>query len=129
VVLNSIHERNFVLIATFAVGAVIGLLSFSRLLKFMFDRFHDITIALLSGFLLGSLNKIWPWKQTLTWFTKHPGEVNEALVPVEQTNILPATYQTLDLGDPQLGWAIALFFVGVAVIAALELLSVNKAEE
>jgi putative membrane protein len=129
VVLNAIHERNLVIIATFAVGAVIGLLSFSRLLKFMFDRFHDVTIALLSGFLLGSLNKVWPWKQTLTWFTKHAGEANEELVPVEQINILPNTYDSLALGDAQLGWAIALFFVGVAVIVALELFSVNKPEE
>jgi putative membrane protein len=50
VVLNGIHERDLLLIATFAVGAVIGLLSFSRLLNWMFERFHDITIAILSGF-------------------------------------------------------------------------------
>lgn len=128
VVLNSIHEKNLIIIATFGVGAVIGLLSFSRLLKWMFAHFHDITIALLSGFLLGSLNKVWPWKRTLTWFTKHAGEANEVLVPIEQVNVLPATYNDLGLGDAQLGWAIGLFFVGVAIIAALELFSANKPE-
>ena len=129
VVLNAVHERDLILIATFAVGAVIGLLSFSRLLKFMFDKYHDVTIALLSGFLLGSLNKIWPWKQTLTWFTKHAGEPDEKMVPVEQINVLPNSYEEI-AGEPaNLMWALLLFLLGAAVIFLLEKLAVNKPEE
>ena len=47
-------------------GAVIGLLSFSRVLKWMFAKYHDLTIAVLTGFLIGSLNKLWPWKETIS---------------------------------------------------------------
>jgi putative membrane protein len=129
VVLNGIHERNFLLIAVFGVGAITGLLSFSRLLKWMFERFHDITVALLSGFLLGSLNKIWPWKETTSWFTKHAGEADEKLVPLEQVNVLPQTYESVTGMPAETLYAIVLFVVGMAVIFGLELLSVNKPEE
>ena len=129
VVLASIHDKNLVIIVTFAAGAVIGLLSFSRLLKWMFVHYHDITIALLSGFLLGSLNKIWPWKETISTFTKHAGEADEKIIPLEQLNILPARYEEITSMPAQTAWAIVLFFVGMAIIIALELFSVNKAEE
>ena len=61
-ILESVHERNFKVIITVALGAIFGLLSFSKLLKWMFSKHKDITLALLTGFILGSLNKIWPWK-------------------------------------------------------------------
>jgi putative membrane protein len=129
VVLNGIHERNLLLIAVFGVGAITGLLSFSRLLKWMFERFHDITVAILSGFLLGSLNKIWPWKETTSWFTKHAGEPDEKLVPLEQVNVLPSQYESVTGMPAETLYAIGLFVVGMAVIFGLEMLSVNKPEE
>lgn len=128
-VLGSIHDRNLVIIAVFGSGAVIGLLSFSRLLKWMFKHYHDITIAVLSGFLLGSLNKIWPWKETISTFVKHAGEPNEKIVPIEQVNVLPATYENLTGMPAETVWALALFLVGVILIAGLEKLAVNKPEE
>ncbi len=129
VVLNAIHQRELTIIAVFGVGAVIGLLSFSRVLKWMFAHYHDITVALLSGFLLGSLNKIWPWKNTLTWFTKHAGEPDEKLVPLEQVNVLPNNYLEATGNAPDTLYAIILFVVGMGVIFGLEMLSVNKPEE
>jgi putative membrane protein len=129
VVLNGIHERDIVLIAVFGFGAIIGLLSFSRILKWMFERFHDITVALLSGFLLGSLNKIWPWKETTRRFTKHPGEADEKLVPLEQVNVLPSKYEAVSGLPAETLYAVLLFLVGMLVIFGLEMLSVNKPEE
>ncbi|GAB5557990.1 MAG: DUF368 domain-containing protein [Schleiferiaceae bacterium] len=126
VVLTAIHERNLLTIATFAVGAVIGLLSFSRLLKWMFAKHHDVTIAVLSGFLVGSLNKIWPWKETLSTFTKHAGEPNEEIVPVEQVSILPQRFEELYNTPSQLGPAIGLFLTGAAIIAIMEWASRRK---
>ena len=128
VVLGSIHDKNVLIIATFATGAVIGLLSFSRVLKWMFAHYHDITIALLSGFLLGSLNKIWPWKETLSTFTKHAGEPNEKIIPLEQLNVLPARYEEITSMPAQTMWAIVLFFVGMAIIIGLEGFSGKKEE-
>lgn len=128
VILASIHDRNIVLILTFMVGAVIGLLSFSRLLKWMFTNYHDITIAVLSGFLLGSLNKIWPWKETLSTYVKHAGEPNEKIVPLEQINVLPQAYETATGMPAETGMAIGLFVVGMALIIGMEVVS-NKTNE
>src|SRR5690606_24445204 len=54
---------------TFAIGAVIGLKLFSKVLHWMFENHKNSTLALLIGFMIGSLNKIWPWKETLLWRT------------------------------------------------------------
>lgn len=62
-VLGAVKDKELLTIGTFMGGCVIGLLAFSKVLKWTFAKFHDITIALLTGFLLGSLNKIWPWKK------------------------------------------------------------------
>jgi len=61
-VLGAINNKDFKTIAIFAVGAIVGLLSFSKILKWLFSNYNNLTLAVLSGFILGSLNKIWPWK-------------------------------------------------------------------
>ena len=55
-VLEAIADRTLGVIAAVGIGAVVGLLSFTKLLKWVFSKYHDLTVALLSGFLLGSLN-------------------------------------------------------------------------
>lgn len=62
IVYGAIADRDFMIIGLFAIGCVIGLLSFARVLKFLFSRFREITITLLTGFMIGSLYKVWPWK-------------------------------------------------------------------
>lgn len=62
-------------IILFALGAIIGLLSFSKLLKWLFKHYENTTLALVTGFIIGALHKIWPWKQTLTVYSKEMGEV------------------------------------------------------
>lgn len=62
-VLDALHARDWAVLFTFAAGAVIGLLSFARVLQWLFARYHDLTVALLTGFIAGSLVKIWPWQQ------------------------------------------------------------------
>jgi putative membrane protein len=130
VVLNAIHERDFTIIATFGVGAIIGLLSFARLLKIMFAKYHDTTIALLSGFLLGSLNKIWPWKRVDEVLIKHAGEPKEEVVNILEKTVLPADYTTPVLegsevvgqvaADPQFLAALGLAVGGAVLIFLLE---------
>lgn len=61
-VLDSLHERNLAVIAVFASGALLGITSFSHVLKWLFAKFHDVTVACLAGFMLGSLAKVWPWR-------------------------------------------------------------------
>lgn len=119
-ILAAVNDRNLVSIGVFAAGCVVGILAFSRVLKFMFDRFHDITVAVLSGFLLGSLNKIWPWKEVLETYVKHAGEPEETVVPLLEKNVWPATYETLT-GEPS-QWVLALIMatVGILLIAVMD---------
>lgn len=130
IVLNAIHERELTIIAVFGAGAVVGLLSFARLLKLMFAKYHDMTIALLSGFLLGSLNKIWPWKQVEEVLIKHAGEVNEEVVPILEKTVLPGDFSQPILegsevigqtaADPQFWAAVGLALAGAVLIFLLE---------
>jgi putative membrane protein len=60
---------------TFAVGAILGLKLFSKILHWMFAHHKNTTLAVLIGFMIGSLNKIWPWKQVLETRLNSHGEV------------------------------------------------------
>jgi putative membrane protein len=111
VVLGAIADHNFALLAIFGAGCVVGLLSFSRLLSWTLKNYYNVTIAVLAGFLLGSLNKIWPWKETIKTRVNSHGEV----VPFLQENILPMNYQP----DPQLAGAIGLALLGMVLIFIL----------
>ncbi len=110
-VLNAIKNVEIKTIVLFGAGCVVGLLSFSKLLKWMFARYHNLTVALLSGFLLGSLNKIWPWKETLSTRINSHGEE----VPFIQQNISPFAAD-----NPQLVWAVLLAAAGVLLLYFLE---------
>ena len=99
---------------TFVAGALIGITTFSRVLSFALRRFHDATIALLSGFMLGSLNKVWPWKETIETYTDSHGVVK----PLVEQNIAP---------NAQVIEAIALMVLGFVLVYALEKLSTRKA--
>ena len=111
-VLDAVHSRDVSLIAVVGAGAVVGLLTFSKILKWLFSNFKNHMLAILSGFVFGSLNKIWPWKETLTWRLNSQG----VQVPFNEKSVLPHNYT----GDSQLYMAIVLAFVGIFVILLLE---------
>ncbi|TRZ43612.1 DUF368 domain-containing protein [Robertkochia solimangrovi] len=116
-VLEAVSSMDIKKIVLFAIGAVVGLLSFSRLLKFLFHRFKNITLAALTGFIFGSLNKIWPWKiVTETRIFK------EKVIPISEHSVLPSQFD----GDPQLFPAVLLAIGGFALIFLLERLAVKK---
>ena len=50
----------------FLIGSVIGLVAFSNIISIIFNKYHDATIAILTGFIFGSLNIIWPWKKEIS---------------------------------------------------------------
>ena len=118
-VLDAIHFRDFSLLATLMLGAIVGLLSFSRLLKWLFDHYENLTLALLTGFIVGSLNKIWPWKEVLA------SEIfNGKLKVLEEKSVLPFSYE----GDHQLGLALLLAAAGFLFILFLERMAKKKKE-
>jgi len=65
-VLSAVNNRDIGPIAYIGIGAVVGLIAFSQVLGWLFAKYHDVTVALLTGLMIGSLRKIWPWKQDLT---------------------------------------------------------------
>lgn len=65
VAIDAINNRDFSILFPVLIGAVLGLVGFSHLLSWVFKRFRDQTIAALTGFILGSLGVIWPWKNPI----------------------------------------------------------------
>ena len=61
-VIFAIKDKNLFLLTVFGAGCVVGILLFSKLLKWLFANYEKIIVSILTGFLLGSLNKLWPWK-------------------------------------------------------------------
>jgi len=111
IALTAVHERELGTIALLGTGAVIGLLSFARILKYVFTHFKDQTLAVLTGFIIGALNKIWPWKKVLETI-----EIEGKSFVIEEESISPFNFS----GDPQLWWAIGLAFLGFSLIILLE---------
>lgn len=128
-VMNALKNFDVPLIAIFATGCLFGLMAFSRLLSWMFQRHHDLTVASLTGFLLGSLTIIWPWKEVVSVRMVHEGKPDAHLAPFIQHNVLPNDYATITamdelLGistkDPQLVAAVLLVLAGAALLIVLE---------
>tara|TARA_B110000967_G_scaffold65263_1_gene67343 strand:- start:736 stop:1632 length:897 start_codon:yes stop_codon:yes gene_type:complete len=117
-ILEALNSRDIKTILIFGAGAVVGLLSFSKLLKWLFEKYHRITLAVITGFMIGSLNKIWPWKVALTFRTNSKG----IKVPLNEESISPFNFD----GDPLLLQAIGLMVFGVLIILILEKISIKK---
>ena len=116
-VLAAVNNREFTTIAIVGAGAITGLLTFSRVLKWLFTNYKNYTLAVLTGFIIGSLNKIWPWKETLTWRTNSHG----VKVPFNQQSVSPLSFE-----DNQLLYATLLAMVGFGLILLMERLAVKN---
>ena len=106
---------NFILLA---VGAIIGIKVFSKALNWMFKHHKNLTLAILTGFMIGSLNKIWPWKEILKTRINSKGEE----VTLLDKSILPSSYD----GDNQIVMALLFIVIGFAAILILESLGKQK---
>ncbi len=113
-VLGAIKSKDLVIIGLFGVGCVIGLMTFARILKYLFDHYREVTVALLTGFMVGSLYKVWPWKI----------EVGDEPLVIHSNgredwmmqNVLPADVVGESLLLPAVGCAL----LGLGVILILE---------
>lgn len=102
-------------IGAFLVGAAIGLKAFSKVLTWMFEHHKNITLAVLTGFMIGALNKIWPWKEVIETRLNSKQE----LVPFIEKSVLPSNFD----GDPQLTAAIICLVSGFLIIFIIEKLA------
>jgi putative membrane protein len=117
-VLDALNDKDFKIIFTFIAGAILGLLTFSKVLKWLFANYKDYILAVLTGFIIGSLNKIWPWKETLTWRLNSHG----IKVPINQQSVTPFSFN----GDAELSMAMVLAIVGFLLILLMEKLAVKR---
>ncbi len=116
-IIGAVSTFDLPVLLVFAVGAVAGIISFSHLLSWLLAKYHGVTVALLTGFMVGSLNKIWPWKVVLETYLDSHGTVQ----PLVERNILPGSYSALHDGEPALlGGAIALMAAGLLLIWGIE---------
>jgi len=109
--LDAIHNFDIKKIALLGLGAILGLFSFARVLKWMFEKHKNLTLAMLTGFIIGSLNKIWPWKKVLD-----SEIINGKLKILQEVSVSPFSYAE----SPQLLPAIVLAIVGFMLIIGLE---------
>tara|TARA_B100001564_G_scaffold125706_1_gene104928 strand:- start:684 stop:1619 length:936 start_codon:yes stop_codon:yes gene_type:complete len=116
-VLLAINDKDFLKIATFGFGALVGILYFSKILKWLFVKYKDLTLALLTGFMAGAMVKIWPWKKILTEHINSKG----IPVPLIEECVLPYKYE----GDPQLCTALILMLTGFLLIFIFDFISIK----
>ncbi|ARM31254.1 DUF368 domain-containing protein [Prosthecochloris sp. HL-130-GSB] len=119
-IMNSIKELNFAVIVIFAAGCTVGITGFSRVLSRLLHRYHDQTILMLAGFMLGSLGKVWPWKAGT------PSGIEGDKAILFSTNVLPDTYLVMTSNDPQTVPAVLLMIAGLVLVAALEYTAGSK---
>lgn len=127
-IMHAVGEFDIPVIAVFVIGAAAGIISFSHLLSWLLKHWHDVTVAVLMGFMVGSLNKVWPWKETVETYLDSHGVAQ----PLVQNNIAPGTFEQLTGQPSLLVQAILLGIVGFLVIYGIELVArmiVKKQEE
>lgn len=116
VFLQAIATLNWIVLLSFFAGCVTGLLAFSHLLSWLLHHYRPQTLGVLTGFLVGSLNIVWPWKHTLTSSIDRQGNT----VPLVQENLLPHSYAVVTGNNPQTLWVLLLMALGVVLVLGLE---------
>lgn len=115
-VLTAVKSLDLGFLLILALGAVCGLLCFSRLLHYLLHRFHEATMALLTGFLFGSLLVVWPWKHVLVWIEGSQGQ----LKPAQQVPVTPIEFTVLTGQPAQLWLCLGLMLIGFVLVWAID---------
>lgn len=113
-VLGAVKEMKIGTVLIFMAGCLVGILSFAKVLKFLFSKYKEITIALLTGFMIGSLYKVWPWKINIgdEPIVVHSNGKEDWMT----ANVLPQNF----IGDNQLGFAVLCLVGGFLLVVILE---------
>ncbi len=115
-ILDAVGNLNVAVILIFASGALIGIIAFSNVLSWLLKKYRNQTIALLTGFMFGSLNKVWPWKQATEILIGNSGEITTLM----EKNIMPTRYEELTGNPDMLVLAIVVAATGFALIFIIE---------
>lgn len=120
---QTFNLQDLLTIVLVGIGAVVGLITFAQVLGWLFRRYHDGTVAVLIGLMVGSLRKVWPWKFDADWLRDSAGEFvlsDGHRIVTEQHNILP------NGGAGELVLAIVIALAGVLLVLMLERLANQK---
>lgn len=130
-VLSAVNSRDIVSIAIVGIGAVVGLVTFAQIIGYFFKHYHDMTVALLIGLMVGSLRKIWPWKEDVAWLTDTLGDYvldgEGHRIVIEQINKLPDVSGMA--GVTQLGLAVLLALLGFGLILLLDQIAGDRKQQ
>ncbi len=131
---GDISDGQLLTLAVLAAGILTGLFSFARILSYLFNNYANSTMGFLIGILLGSLNKLWPWKFIKTAFNKETTEVveinnvslpNEELFKIlDEINVVPAFYQSFE--NPKLAIVVLSFIMGLILVGLMSYLDGSK---
>ena len=127
-IMQAVGDLNVPVIVIFVVGAAAGIISYSHLLSCLLKHWNDVTVAVLMGFMVGTLNKVWPWKEVVETYTDSHGKS----MPRVERNVAPGRFEALAQQDALLGEAVVLCVVGFLTIYCIELAArivVKKREE
>lgn len=114
--LNAITSLKLDVITVFVAGAGIGLVIFTNIVSWLLHRFYNASTAFLTGIMIGSLNKVWPWKITVSNFFNSQG----TLQPLIQENISPVRYMNATGNDPQIIVSLILCIIGFLIIIVFD---------
>lgn len=115
-ILSAVNNRDIFTLVVFASGAAVGIISFAQVLGWLFKKYHDLTVATLTGLMLGSLRKVWPWKETIETMLDRHGEE----IPVKQINIFPEAFNL------EVSFALGLAVLGLVIVLVVENLAAKK---
>lgn len=126
--LKTFATDKLIIMGVFALGCITGLMSISRLLSWMFKNYRSLTLAVLTGFIIGSLNKIWPWRNAIDWLRDIEGNVimenGVAKKILTEENVFPSVYE----GEPFTVFVILAMVIGFGVVFLLEKVGSKEAE-
>ena len=116
--LTTFDTGDLLLIGTFAIGCIVGLATFSRVLSWLFHSYHDQTLAFLTGVMLGSLNKIWPWRIPTQWMQDDGTIIDTEIVNADlkvltEQNVLPNAYY---IAEPNTLIVVLCAIAGFAIV-------------
>ncbi len=122
--LRTFDPEKLVIMGVFGMGCLVGLFAFSRVLSWMFTHHHNKTLAILTGFMIGSLNKIWPWRVPVIGYTEEGDLVNwapgiELDKILKESRLLPSAYAE-QMGDPYIFPALTAMAIGFALVFVIE---------
>ena len=121
-ILNALTTADIPVLSVFVCGAIVGIIGFSNFFSWLLKNYNDLTVAFLGGVMIGSLNKIWPWKATIE-IAAYDSEGK--LISLVEKNILPSTYGEIH-GEPSLLIAaVSIAVIGFSVVFAIDKIARN----